>query len=93
MCILLEQFLRGNELVERVVVVVMLVIILALNWIGFIALDKKIEQALKQQGEINQTSYLVNKEQSDTIRLLKTDTQILMDIAINGEYEKKILDE
>lgn len=74
---------------ERVVVVVLLLVILVLNWAGFVALDKKIEQALKQQGEINQSSYLVNKEQSESIRLLKTDTNILMNIAVNGEFTKE----
>lgn len=74
---------------ERVVVVVLLLIILVLNWAGFVALDKKIEQALKQQGEINKSSYLVNKEQSESIRLLKTDTNILMNIAVNGEFTKE----
>jgi hypothetical protein len=76
-------------LAERVVVVVLLLVILVLNWAGFVALDKKIEQALKQQGEINQSSYLVNKEQSESIRLLKTDTNILMNIAVNGEFTKE----
>ena len=71
---------------ERWVVVVLLVIILVLNWIGFITLDKKIDNALEQQGKINECSYQTNSEQSESIRLLKTDTQILMNIAINQDY-------
>lgn len=63
--------------------------ILFMTLIEFIALDKKLDKAIEQQGEINQSSYLVNKEQSESIRLLKTDTNILMNIAISGEYCKE----
>lgn len=61
-------------------------VILFMTLIEFIALDKKIDKAIQRQGEINQSSYLVNKEQSESIRLLKTDTNILMNIAINQDY-------
>ena len=71
---------------EKWVVVVLLGIILILNWFGFIALDRKIDQVVERQGEINECSYETNKEQSDSIRLLKTDTQILMNITMNGIY-------
>ena len=71
---------------EKWVVVVLLGIILVLNWVGFLALDRKIDQALERQGKINECSYETNKEQSESIRLLKTDTQILMNIAINNDY-------
>lgn len=54
--------------------------------VEFIALDKKIDKAIEKQGEINQSSYLINKEQSESIRLLKTDTNILLNIAINNDY-------
>lgn len=71
---------------EKWVVVVLLCIILVLNWFGFIALDKKIDQVVERQGKINECSYQTNSEQSESIRLLKTDTQILMNIAINNDY-------
>ena len=71
---------------EKWVVVVLLGIILVLNWVGFLALDRKIDQAIERQGEINECSYETNREQSESIRLLKTDTQILMNIAINNDY-------
>lgn len=61
-------------------------VILVMTLVEFIALDKKIDKAIQQQGEINQTSYYINKEQSESIRLLKTDTKILMNIAINNDY-------
>lgn len=63
--------------------------ILVMTLIEFIALDKKIDKAIEQQGKINQTSYLINKEQSESIRLLKTDTNILMNIAINQDYHEE----
>lgn len=63
--------------------------ILVMTLIEFIALDKKIDKVVERQGKINECSYQMNKEQSESIRLLKTDTQILMNIAVNGEYEKK----
>ena len=74
---------------EKWVVVVLLGVILILNWFGFIALDKKIDQVVEQQGEINECSYKTNIEQSESIRLLKTDTQILMDLTLNGVYYKE----
>ena len=55
-------------------------------WIGFIALDRKIDKALDEQGKINRISYETNKEQSAAIRQLKTDSEILMNIAINQDY-------
>ena len=71
---------------EKWVVIGLLAVILILNWFGFIALDKKIDKAVERQGMINECSYQTNKEQSESIRLLKTDTQILMNISINGNY-------
>ena len=60
--------------------------ILVMTLIEFIALDKKIDKALEQQGKINQVSCEINKEQSEKIRLLQTDADILMNIAINQDY-------
>ena len=71
---------------EKWVVVILLAVILVMNWVGFIALDKKIDRALERQGEINECSYQTNSEQSESIRLLKTDTQILMNIAISQDF-------
>ena len=67
-------------------VISLLVFILFLNWVGFLVLDKKIDRALKQQREINQCSYETNEEQSKSIRILKTDTEILMRLAIENTY-------
>lgn len=55
-------------------------------WIGFIALDKKIDKALDEQGKINRVSYEMNEEQSAAIRQLKTDSEILMNIALYSDY-------
>ena len=63
--------------------------ILVMTLVEFIALDTKIQKAIELQEEINRCSYQVNKDQSDSIRLLKTDTQILMNIAINNDYCKE----
>ena len=63
--------------------------ILVMTLVEFIALDRKIQRAIEQQGEINQRSYYVNKEQAESIRMLKTDTQILMNIAVNGDYNRE----
>ena len=60
--------------------------ILVMTLIEFIALDKKIDKALEQQGKINQVSCEINKEQSEKIRLLQTDANILMNIAINQDF-------
>lgn len=67
-------------------VVAFLLIILSMVWIGFITLDKKIDKAIDEQGKINNVSYELNKEQSAAIRQLKTDSEILMNIAINQDY-------
>lgn len=72
--------------IGNIVVISLLVFILFLNWVGFLVLDKKIDRALKQQGEINQCSYEINKEQSKSIRVLQTDTAILMRLAIENTY-------
>ena len=71
---------------EKWVVICLLAVILILNWFGFIALDKKIDKAVDIQGKINESSYNTNKAQSESIRLLETDTQILMNITMNGIY-------
>ena len=60
--------------------------ILVMTLVEFIALDKKIDKALEQQGKINQVSCEINKEQSEKIRLLQTDASILMNIAINQDF-------
>lgn len=63
--------------------------ILIMTLVEFIALDKKIDKAIERQGKINERSYQTNREQSESIRLLKTDTQILMNIAINNDFSKE----
>lgn len=68
------------------VVIAFLFIILGIVWAGFICLDKKIDKIAEEQGKINSISYETNKEQSAAIRQLKTDAEIIMDIAISGEY-------
>lgn len=60
--------------------------ILVMTLVEFIALDRKIDKALEQQGKINQVSCEINKEQSEKIRLLQTDANILMNIAINQDF-------
>lgn len=69
-----------------VAVVFMLFIILSQVWIGFIVLDRKIDRAVEQQGKINEVSFETNTDQSEKIRLLQTDADILMNIAINQEF-------
>lgn len=63
--------------------------ILVMTLVEFIALDKKIDKALEQQGKINQVSCEINKDQSEKIRLLQTDADILMNIAINQDFVKE----
>ena len=41
---------------------------------------------MKMNSEINKKVYEVSEYHSKTIKYLQTDTQILMNIAINGEY-------
>lgn len=72
--------------IGNIVVISLLVFILFLNWIGFLVLDKKIDRALERQGMINQSSYETNNEQSKSIRVLQTDTEILMRLAIENTY-------
>ena len=67
-------------------VVFLLFAILVMTLVEFIALDKKIDKALEQQGKINQVSCEINKDQSEKIRLLQTDANILMNIAINQSF-------
>ena len=71
---------------ERGVIIFLLAFILFLNWFGFLLLDKKIDRALERQEEINQSSYETNKEQSKSIRLLQSDSAILMRLAIENTY-------
>lgn len=80
------MFQTSKSDVLNSVIISLLVLILVFVWSGFLMLDRKIDRELKRQAEINQTSYLTNKEQSESIRVLKTDTQILMNIAVNGDY-------
>ena len=70
-------------------VVFLLLAILVMTLVEFIALDKKIDKALEQQGKINQVSCEINKDQSEKIRLLQTDASILMNIAINQDFVKE----
>ena len=70
-------------------VLFMCVAILIMTLIEFIALDNKLQKAIEQQGEINQKSYQTNKDQAESIRMLETDTKILMSIAINGDFYKE----
>ena len=62
--------------------------ILVMTLVEFIALDKKMQRAIEKQGEINQRSYLMNKDQSEYIRLLKSDINIIYRLAITGEFEE-----
>ena len=72
--------------IKWVAVVLMLIVILAQVWLGFMVLDKKIDKAVERQGKINEVSFETNAEQSEKIRLLQTDADILMNIAINQDY-------
>ena len=60
--------------------------ILLVTFFEFKALDQKIEKAIEKQNQINQKMYEIAENQGRSIRLLQTDTEILMNIAINGEY-------
>lgn len=80
------MFQTSKSDVLNSVIISLLVLILVFVWSGFLMLDRKIDKELKRQAEINQTSYITNKEQSESIRVLKTDTQILMNIVVNGDY-------
>ena len=70
----------------RIVIISLIVLILIFVWTGFLVLDKKIDNALKQQSVINQSSYETNNEQSRSIRVLQTDTEILMRLVIENTY-------
>ena len=72
--------------IKWVVVILIVVFLLVQGWVGFIVLDKKIDKAIEQQREINKVSVEINKDQSEKIRLLQTDADILMNIAINQDY-------
>lgn len=72
--------------IKWVTVFLLLIIILLQVWIGFIALDKKIDKVVERQGKINEVSFKTNTDQSEKIRLLQTDADILMNIAINQEF-------
>ena len=72
--------------IKWVTVFLLLIIILLQVWIGFIALDKKIDKVVERQGKINEVSFKTNTDKSEKIRLLQTDADILMNIAINQEF-------
>lgn len=63
-----------------------LAMILIITFLEFKALDKKIDKAIEQQQKINQKMYDISEYHSKTIKYLQTDTQILMNIVINGDY-------
>ena len=73
----------------RIVIISLLVLILVFVWAGFMMLDKKIDNALKQQGVINECSYTTNEEQSKSIRVLQTDVDILTRLTLEGVYTKE----
>ena len=73
----------------RIVIISLLVLILVFVWAGFMMLDKKIDNALKQQGVINECSYTINEEQSKSIRVLQTDVDILTRLTLEGVYTKE----
>ena len=72
--------------IDRWVIIFLLGLILVLNWIGFMVLDKKIDKALDRQGEVNQCVYDTDKEQSQSIRLLQTDSDIILRLLLTKEY-------
>ena len=72
--------------IDRWVIIFLLGLILVLNWVGFMVLDKKIDKALDRQGEVNQCVYDTDKEQSKSIRLLQTDTDIMFRLLLSKEY-------
>ena len=80
------MFMTSKSDVYKWAIIFLLVLILLLDWVGFITLDKKINRALGQQEDVNQSVYYTNKEQSKAIRLLKTDSEIIMRLLIEGEY-------
>lgn len=80
------MFMTSKSDVYKWAIIFLLVLILLLDWVGFITLDKKINRALGQQEDVNQSVYDTNKEQSKAIRLLKTDSEIIMRLLIEGEY-------
>lgn len=73
------------------VIIFLMFLILIHIWIGFIALDMKINKEIERQVEINKVSCEINNKQSQEIRMLQTDTNILLNIAVNQDYceEKK----
>lgn len=81
------QTLKSDTL--RIVIISLLVLILVFVWAGFMMLDKKIDNALKQQGVINECSYTTNEEQSKSIRVLQTDVDILTRLTLEGVYAKE----
>lgn len=80
------MFMTSKSDVYKWAIIFLLGLILLLDWVGFITLDKKINRALGQQEDVNQSVYDTNKEQSKAIRLLKTDSEIIMRLLIEGEY-------
>ena len=73
----------------RIVIISLLVLILVFVWSGFVMLDKKIDRAIEQQTIINQCSCQTNEEQSKSIRVLRTDMDVLMRLAIEGVYTEE----
>ena len=63
--------------------------ILIMTLVEFIALDKKIDKALENQGKINECSFDTNKEQAEEIRILKSDIGVIYRLAVTGEFQEK----
>ena len=61
-------------------------IILIMDLIQFIALDKKLDWAIEKQGKLNEGTYESIKNHEQMIRILETDNQIFMNILTSHEY-------
>lgn len=80
------MFLTSKSDVYKWAIIFLLVLILFMDWLGFLILDKKIDRALEQQGEVNQCVYDTDTEQSKSIRLLQTDSDIILRLLLSKEY-------
>lgn len=61
-------------------------VILIMTLIEFIALDRKLDWIINKQSEVNSEVYKELRSHEQSVRLLATDTDILMNIVTSKEY-------
>lgn len=80
------MFIRLQSDIWRWAILFLLALILVFVWSSFVMLDRKIDKALERQGEINQSVYDTNEKQSQSIRVLETDSAIILRLLLSKEY-------